>query len=194
MVEQNPASVPLNWRPVTSWVEEGTLCRPRHWKKSLVAEGKAPCSVCIPQSEAAGVGLPLPDRINSGRSAFQQRKADYSQKQLLKSTEGARTANSKPLPRGGHPLNMGRGYCFCLFSKTTLTSTGRHTAVGGSPTAVGGGLMTIDGSLIDMGGVSTWRVRLPGTHPAPNQCSGHRSQCLTPKHHSLLQPRNPKHK
>ena len=28
----------------------------------------------------------------------------------------------------------------------------------------------------------------------PNECSGHLSQCFTPKHHSLLQPRNPKHK
>ena len=39
------------------------------------------------------------------------------------------------------------------------------------------------------------RVRLPGAHLAhaqhPNQCSGHPSQCFTPKHHSLLQPRRP---
>ena len=27
-----------------------------------------------------------------------------------------------------------------------------------------------------------------------NECSGHLSQCFTPKHHSLLKPRNPKHK
>ena len=27
----------------------------------------------------------------------------------------------------------------------------------------------------------------------PNQYSGHLSQCFTPKHHSLLQPTNPRH-
>ena len=27
----------------------------------------------------------------------------------------------------------------------------------------------------------------------PNECSGHLSRCLTPRHHSLLQSRNPKH-
>ena len=39
------------------------------------------------------------------------------------------------------------------------------------------------------------RVRLPGARPMctqhPNQCSGHLSQCFTPKHQSLLQPKLP---
>ena len=45
------------------------------------------------------------------------------------------------------------------------------------------------------------RVRLPGARPArarrvrhPNECSGHLSRYFTPKHDSLLEPRNPKHK
>ena len=41
----------------------------------------------------------------------------------------------------------------------------------------------------------TWRVRLPGAHPAharhPNPYSGHPSRCFPPKHHPLLQPRLP---
>ena len=45
---------------------------------------------------------------------------------------------------------------------------------------------------------TTWQGHLEGTFAPraqyPNECSGHLSQCFTPKHHSLLWPRNPKHK
>ena len=48
------------------------------------------------------------------------------------------------------------------------------------------------------GGVTSTHGQSEGTFARrtrhPNECSGHLSQCFTPKHHSLLQPGNPKHK
>ena len=76
---------------------------------------------------------------------------------------------------------------------THLTRARRHTpphatlcqlqslAVGGWRLAVGGWRLAV------LAGTFARRAR------HPNECSGHLSQCFTPKHHSLLQPRNPAH-